>query len=57
LIYQGYLCNVASQWLYSDIDLPLAGMDELIQTITASKPGYDRSIFGILRVGVEVWKW
>ena len=56
-MYQGYLCYVASQWLYSDIDLPLAGMDELVQTTTGLKPGYDRSIFGILRVGVvEAWK-
>jgi len=44
-MYQGYLCYIASQWLYRDIDLALTGMGEIIQTITVLKPGYDKSIF------------
>jgi len=42
---QGCLCSVASQWLCRDINLPSAGMYELIrQPTTSLKLGFDRSI-------------
>ena len=43
-MYQGFLCSVASQWLNGDINLPLAGMGELIQTTTGLKSGFDKTI-------------
>jgi len=48
---------VTSHRLYRDIDLPLAGMDELIQTSTDLKPGFDRPQLGFFRAGVDAWKW